>query len=106
MGTGMGSYHGERRKDRRSEMATLTERYVVDHQGNPVSVLLDIHEYHALLAELEELESVRAYDAATGSQDEVIASSRRYARSRKHVRELSSPDPEASSTETLPGTAR
>jgi len=37
-----------------------------------VSVLLDWEDYRGLLEELEELESIRAYDAAKASGDEVI----------------------------------
>ena len=39
--------------------------------GNRVGVVLDIKEYHRLLQELEELDSIRAYDAAKASRDEV-----------------------------------
>lgn len=45
-------------------MIKLKESYVVDENGNRVGVLLDISDYHKLLEELEELESIRAYDAA------------------------------------------
>ena len=53
-------------------MVKLKERYIVDEKGNRIGVLLDIEDYHRLLAELEELESIRAYDAAKASGDEVI----------------------------------
>lgn len=53
-------------------MIKLKERYVVDEKGNRVGVLLDIEDYHKLLAELEELESIRAYDAAKASGDKAI----------------------------------
>ena len=53
-------------------MRILNERYVVDEDGNRVGVLLDIAEYRKLLEELKELESIRAYDAAKRSNDEVI----------------------------------
>lgn len=53
-------------------MILFKERYVVDENGNRVGVLLDIADYHRLLEELEELESIRAYDAAKASGDEVI----------------------------------
>lgn len=46
--------------------------YVVNEQGVRVGVLLDIEEYQRLLAELEELESIRAYDIAKASGDEAI----------------------------------
>jgi len=53
-------------------MITFKEHYVVDESGNRVAVLLDISEYCKLLEELEELESIRAYDAAKASGDEAI----------------------------------
>ncbi len=48
------------------------ERYVVDEKGDRVGVLLDIKDYRKLLAELEELECIRAYDAAKAFSDEII----------------------------------
>jgi hypothetical protein len=53
-------------------MVKLKERYIVDEKGNRIGVLLDIEDYNRLLAELEELESIRAYDAAKASGDEAI----------------------------------
>lgn len=53
-------------------MVTVPERYVVDKEGARIGVLLDIADYHRLLEALEELEAIRAYDAAKDSQDEVI----------------------------------
>jgi hypothetical protein len=53
-------------------MTALRERYVVDETGTRVSVLLDMEDYRRLLEELEELETIRAYDAAKTSGDEVI----------------------------------
>lgn len=37
-----------------------------------MGVFFDMNEYQRMLRELEELESIRAYDAAKKSQDEVI----------------------------------
>ena len=51
-------------------MTIYNERYVVDEEGNRVGVLLDIKDYHKLLEELEELDSIRAYDSAKASGDE------------------------------------
>lgn len=48
------------------------EQYVVDQNGNRTAVLLDVNYYHELLAALEEIESIRAYDEAKASDDEVI----------------------------------
>ena len=53
-------------------MLTLKERYVVDDQGNRVGVVLDISDYQKLLAEIEELEALRAYDAAKSSADQTL----------------------------------
>ena len=53
-------------------MIKLKERYIVDEKGNRVGVVLDIEDYHKLLAELEELESIRSYDAAKASGEKVI----------------------------------
>ena len=53
-------------------MIRIKERYVVDENGSRVGVLLDVDDYQRLLEELEELESIRAYDVAKTSGDEVI----------------------------------
>jgi hypothetical protein len=53
-------------------MVKLKERYVTDEKGDRIGVLLDIEEYFKLLEELEELESIRAYDIAKASNDEAI----------------------------------
>ena len=53
-------------------MAQINERYVVDDKGKRVAVLLDIADYERILRELEELESVRAYDAAKSAKDEAV----------------------------------
>jgi len=53
-------------------MGSFKEHYVVDEQGNRVAVFLEISEYRKLLAELEELESIRAFDAAKASGEEAI----------------------------------
>jgi predicted protein tyrosine phosphatase len=47
-------------------------KFVVDEQGNRVSVVLDIKDYERMLEELEELASIRAYDAAKAAKDEAI----------------------------------
>ena len=53
-------------------MPTVNEGYVVDENGVRVGVILPIEDYGKLLEELEELESIRAYDAAKNSGDEAI----------------------------------
>jgi hypothetical protein len=53
-------------------MTIVQEQFVTDPAGKRVGVLLDIQEYERILAELEELESIRAYDAATSAGDEAV----------------------------------
>jgi hypothetical protein len=53
-------------------MITLKERFIVDENGQRVGVLLDIEDYRRLLEDVEELEAIRAYDAAKASGDEAI----------------------------------
>jgi len=53
-------------------MAIHTERFLVDEEGRRLGVVLDIAEYKEILEDLEELASIRAYDAAKASGDEAI----------------------------------
>jgi PHD/YefM family antitoxin component YafN of YafNO toxin-antitoxin module len=53
-------------------MITLHERFVIDKDGNRTAVLLEIEQYNTLMEELEELDSIRAYDAAKASGEEAI----------------------------------
>lgn len=53
-------------------MPTIKEKYVVDENGNQVAVFIDIQSYRNLMKELEELESIRAYDSAKTSGDPII----------------------------------
>jgi len=53
-------------------MAAIGERYVVDEKGKRVGVLLDLDDYRRLLEEAEEMDAIRAYDAAKSSRDEAI----------------------------------
>jgi hypothetical protein len=53
-------------------MRNIKERYLVDDNGNRIGVVLNMKDYHRLLEQLEELESIRAYDAAKASGDEAI----------------------------------
>jgi hypothetical protein len=48
------------------------EKYVVDKDGNRIGVVIDIDEYKRILEDLEELEAIRAYDAAKSDDDEAI----------------------------------
>ncbi len=53
-------------------MNPIKERYIVDEKGNRIGVLLDWNDYRKLLNALEELESIKAYDAAKAAADEAI----------------------------------
>jgi hypothetical protein len=53
-------------------MITLKERFIVDENGQRVGVLLAIEDYRQLLEDIEELEAIRAYDAAKASGDEAV----------------------------------
>jgi hypothetical protein len=53
-------------------MITLQERFIVDENSQRVGVLLDIEDYHQLLEDVEELEAIRAYDAAKASGYDAI----------------------------------
>jgi hypothetical protein len=53
-------------------MSTHEEQFVVDESGNKTPVLPAIERYSELLEAQEELESIRAYDEAKSSNDEVI----------------------------------
>lgn len=50
----------------------IKNKYVVDDKGKAVSVLLDIKAYSKMLAELEELEAIRAYDSAKASGEKPV----------------------------------
>lgn len=45
------------------------EQFVVDKEGNRVGVVIAIEDYQKLLAEVEELESIRAFDEAKASRE-------------------------------------
>ena len=48
------------------------KRFVTDRRGKKIAVVLAIEDYKKLLAELEELDAIRAYDAAKASGEEPI----------------------------------
>ncbi len=53
-------------------MNTIKEQFVIDGSGNKTAVLLEVKRYVELLEAQEELESIRAYDDAKASDDELI----------------------------------
>lgn len=53
-------------------MPSLHEKFIVDEKGEKVGVFLDMEEYRRVLAALEELEAIRAYDEAKESGDTAV----------------------------------
>ena len=53
-------------------MTLKPQSFLVDADGNQLGVVLDMREYQAVLEELEELDAVRAYDAAKASGEQPI----------------------------------
>lgn len=57
-------------------MGVCRHQFVVDDSGQRRAVILDIEQYEKLLEEAEELEAIRAYDAARRQQTKRFRSSR------------------------------
>jgi hypothetical protein len=53
-------------------MTPKIKRFIKDSKGRKVSVVLPIEDFRKIQKELEELESIRAYDAAKASGDVAI----------------------------------
>jgi hypothetical protein len=51
-------------------MEIVSPRYVVDEHQNPTDVVLTMEEWQRVLAELEELDDIRAYDEAKAAPQE------------------------------------
>jgi len=53
-------------------MRELKENYVTDQDGSRVAVMFDVTESEEILAELEALDSIRAYDSAKACHDAAV----------------------------------
>jgi len=53
-------------------MTIRQEQFVVDKEGNRIGVVVNIEDYQKLLADAEELESIRAFDEAKVSGEKPI----------------------------------
>lgn len=53
-------------------MLSIKERFLVDENDNRIGVVLNIEDYRLILEELEELESIRAYDEAKASGEKAV----------------------------------
>ena len=54
------------------DMVTMHPEYVLDEQQNRKAVVLPLAEWEQVVRELEELDDIRAYDAAKGQADEAV----------------------------------
>ena len=50
----------------------LQEKYLTDAEGNRVGVILSLTEYQRLLDALEDVEAIKAFDAAKSSGEDAI----------------------------------
>ena len=55
------------------EFMPTPKKYVTNRRGKKVGVVLHIEDYKKMVADIEELESIRAYDAAKNSGDQTIS---------------------------------
>lgn len=53
-------------------MLSIKERFLVDENDNRIGVVLNIEDYRLILEELEELETIRAYDEAKASGEKAV----------------------------------
>lgn len=53
-------------------MDTLNKQDIVDKKGNRTGVILTMEDYREVLEDLEELVSIRAYDAAKAYKEKLI----------------------------------
>ncbi len=53
-------------------MFKIKEQFLTDYKGKQVGVLLDLRQYRKLLEQAEELDAIRAYDAAQTSREKPI----------------------------------
>lgn len=53
-------------------MVTMHPEFVLDEQKNPKAVVLPLAEWEQLVSELEELDDIRAYDAAKEQPGETL----------------------------------
>ena len=81
-------------------MGAFNERYVADAGGRRLAVMLDIDQFEKILVELEELESIRAFDAAKHIKTKLSPLMMRSERSKMAGGELLCLHPTASSKGT------
>lgn len=58
--------------EKKETMIRYHEQYVIDAEGNPKAVVLPINVWQEILDALDELEDIRAYDAAKQADSDPI----------------------------------
>lgn len=53
-------------------MGALRQQFIEDKQGQRIAVLMPIDQYNKMMEQLEEIDDIKAYDAAKANDDEVI----------------------------------
>jgi hypothetical protein len=53
-------------------MGAVRQQFIEDSQGKRIAVLMPIDQYNKMMEQLEEIDDIRAYDAAKAEDDEVI----------------------------------
>jgi len=57
----------------------MNEQYITDTKGKKVSVILPIRDYCEMLDKLEELEDLKAFDAAISGNEQAIPAEQAFA---------------------------
>lgn len=53
-------------------MRRPAEKFVTNAKGTQVGIIVGVREYHKMMRDLEEFESIKAYDQAKASEDVFI----------------------------------
>ena len=56
----------------KKEMGAVRQQFIEDNQGKRIAVLMPIDQYNKMLEQLEDIDDIRAYDAAKAEEDEII----------------------------------
>lgn len=50
-------------------MLTINPKYITDHAGNKISVVISLKEFEAMVEKIEELEDIKLYDQVKNSDE-------------------------------------
>lgn len=53
-------------------MVAIKQQFIKDKQGQSIAILMPIDQYNKMLEQLEEIDDIKAYDAAKAKDDEII----------------------------------